>query len=60
LKAAYPMPGRSADSTMMAIKLFKGNKEISRFFFGPLRRDRACFEVASYPIRYKSAWGPSK
>ncbi|MFM7989790.1 MAG: hypothetical protein ACKPKO_61800, partial [Candidatus Fonsibacter sp.] len=32
LKAAYPMPDTSADSTMMAIKLFKGNREISRFY----------------------------
>jgi len=26
------MPDNSADSTMMAIKLFKGNREISRFY----------------------------
>ncbi|MFM7986346.1 MAG: hypothetical protein ACKPKO_44240, partial [Candidatus Fonsibacter sp.] len=32
LKAAYPMPDQSADSTMMAIKLFKGDREISRFY----------------------------
>ena len=32
LKAAYPMPDKSADSTMMAIKLFKGDREISRFY----------------------------
>ncbi|MFM7979574.1 MAG: hypothetical protein ACKPKO_09685 [Candidatus Fonsibacter sp.] len=32
LKAAYPMPDKSADSTLMAIKLFKGDREISRFY----------------------------
>ncbi|MFM7982090.1 MAG: hypothetical protein ACKPKO_22505, partial [Candidatus Fonsibacter sp.] len=32
LKAAYPMPDKTADSTMMAIQHFKGNREISRFY----------------------------
>ncbi|MFM7981262.1 MAG: hypothetical protein ACKPKO_18295 [Candidatus Fonsibacter sp.] len=31
LKSAYPMSDKSAESTMMAIKLFKGHSEISRF-----------------------------
>ncbi|MFM7983421.1 MAG: hypothetical protein ACKPKO_29265, partial [Candidatus Fonsibacter sp.] len=37
LKVAYPMPDKSADSTMMAIQQFKGNREISRFY-----SDRSC------------------
>ncbi|MFM7981467.1 MAG: hypothetical protein ACKPKO_19335, partial [Candidatus Fonsibacter sp.] len=32
LKVAYPMPDKSADSKLMAIKLFKGNRESSRFY----------------------------
>ncbi|MFM7983845.1 MAG: hypothetical protein ACKPKO_31420, partial [Candidatus Fonsibacter sp.] len=32
LKVAYPMPDKSAASTMMAIQHFKGNREIIRFY----------------------------
>ncbi|MFM7981923.1 MAG: hypothetical protein ACKPKO_21645, partial [Candidatus Fonsibacter sp.] len=32
LKVAYLVPDKSADSTLMAIKPFKGNREISRYY----------------------------
>ncbi|MFM7978774.1 MAG: hypothetical protein ACKPKO_05610, partial [Candidatus Fonsibacter sp.] len=32
LKAAYPMPDKTAASTMMAIQHFRGNRDISRFY----------------------------
>ncbi|MFM7984643.1 MAG: hypothetical protein ACKPKO_35500, partial [Candidatus Fonsibacter sp.] len=32
LKVAYPMPDKSADSMLTAIRLFKGNRDISRFY----------------------------
>ncbi|MFM7987515.1 MAG: hypothetical protein ACKPKO_50200, partial [Candidatus Fonsibacter sp.] len=53
LKAAYPMPDKTADSTMMAVQHFKGNREISRFFFRPLRRDRTCSSGFTHHVRHQ-------